>query len=142
MEIKRFAFLLICLLTACFSKTGTINMLMNQRKKTSAYLQTASHLNEEQKQAMKDHQPFIGMTFEEACLAMHLDRITVELSDIDIPLQAVFTANSVSYIIYFDGGTPNRVLEWSSLPDADAKEVLENLRKSQEHLHGPSLPQS
>lgn len=142
MEIKCFAILLICLLTACFSKTSTINMLMNQRKKISIYLQTANHLNEKQKQAMMDHQPFMGMTFEEVCLAMHLDDITVKLSEIDIPLQAVFTANNISYVIYFDGGTPNRILEWSSFPDGEAKEVLENLHKSQEHHLGSPLPQS
>ena len=125
--------IIILILTACASKLPSDTLLMSQ--KIFDYLQTASHLDEEQKQAMMNHQPFLGMTFEEASLSMRLVEITVEI--FDIPLQAVFTGNNINYVIYFDGGIPNRVLEWSSFTDKDVQEILEDLRERREKTIPP-----
>ena len=45
------------------------------------HLETAGHLNNAQRQAMEDGKPFIGMTFEEATLAMILVDSNVKLME-------------------------------------------------------------
>jgi hypothetical protein len=86
------------------------------------YLETATHLNEEQRNAMLDGRPFIGMTLGEAELAMTLLQRQVVLSG-EI-LQGKFRSmNGLIYIIAFDRGTPNRVVKWTSFTSEDMEEL-------------------
>lgn len=85
------------------------------------YLETAGHLNNAQRQAMEDGKPFIGMTYEEATLAMILVDLNAKF-DGKI-LKAEFKDRmSRSYVLYFDCGTPLRVKTWNTFTDEEVEE--------------------
>ena len=79
------------------------------------YLQTASHLNEKQKEQMALHRPFVGMTIDEANLAMRQESAKLILSG--KAMQAVYVGGSgVRYQLYFQGDPPS-VVNWTSVSD-------------------------
>lgn len=69
------------LLSACVSKDAA-ERSPEQRQRVESYLQTAAHLTPDQKQAMRQGRPFVGMTFAEADLAMRRHSPASELSHI------------------------------------------------------------
>ena len=79
------------------------------------YLRTADHLNEEQKEQMTRRRPFVGMTLEEANLAMRQESTKLILSG--KAMQAVYVGGSgVRYQLYFQGDPPS-VVNWTSVSD-------------------------
>jgi len=79
------------------------------------YLQTADHLNEKQKEQMTRRRPFVGMTLEEANLAMRQESTKLILSG--QAMQAVYVGVSgARYLLYFQGEPP-RVVNWTSVTD-------------------------
>ena len=76
------------------------------------YTQAADHLTESQKNAMINRQPFVGMTKEEADMAMYYEKSNVYGSGRTV--QAIYTGGwGVKYYLYFEGSPP-RVVEWQS----------------------------
>jgi hypothetical protein len=77
------------------------------------YLQTADHLNEKHKEQMTLRRPFVGMTLEEANLAMRQESTKLILSG--TAMQAVYVGGAgVRYQLYFQGEPP-RVINWTSV---------------------------
>jgi hypothetical protein len=99
-----------------------------------AYLRRASHLSESDRDALLARRPFVGMTLEEAELALVLeDRLaTVD----DRPILAVFgDGRGRRYTVRF-GGSPPAVRSWTPHPIAphEPRDVGERQR--------PPLPAS
>jgi hypothetical protein len=91
-------------------------------EKLDQYLQTADHLTEKQKKNMAARRPFIGMTIDEANLAMSQESTKLVLSG--KAMQAVYVGESgVRYNIYFQGD-PLRVADWSYFSE-DQMELLD-----------------
>ena len=93
-----------------------------QQKDLEHYLETANHLSEKQRQAMKEGRPFIGMTHEEANLSMiageRQDKLDGKL------LRGQFRNRAgQKYMLAFDCGSPNRVESWSAFTDAEVREL-------------------
>jgi hypothetical protein len=100
------------------------------------YLETAGRLNNAQRQAMEDGKPFVGMTYEEATLAMILVDLNVKFDGKS--LKAEFKDRmSRSYVLFFDDGTPRRVKTWSTFTD---KEVEEFSTFRDVHPRPPVIP--
>ena len=79
------------------------------------YLQTADHLNEKQKKEMSLHRPFVGMTINEANLAMRQESTKLILSG--EAMQAVYVGRSGARYQLFFQGDPPRVVDWTSVSD-------------------------
>jgi len=83
------------------------------------YLQTAGHLDAEQKKQMASRQPFVGMTLEEANLAMRKESTELKVSG--ATMQAVYVGGSgTRYYLYFEGEPP-RVVKWTAISDDEIK---------------------
>ena len=83
------------------------------------YLQTADHLDKEQKKQLARRQPFVGMTLEEANLAMRKESAELKVSG--ATMQAVYVGGSgTRYYLYFEGDPP-RVVKWTSISDDEIK---------------------
>jgi len=83
------------------------------------YLQTADHLDDEQKKQMESRQPFVGMTLDEANLAMSKE--STELNVFGAAMQAVYVGGSgARYYLYFEGDPP-RVVKWTAISDDEIK---------------------
>ena len=79
------------------------------------YLQSANHLDEKQKEDMALRRPFVGMTMDEANLAMRRESTKLILSG--KATQAVYVGGSgVRYQIYFQGEPP-KVVNWTAVSD-------------------------
>ena len=131
---------IVSLAIALVSCNGTISMReppdSAKQESIQQYLETAGHLNNAQRQAMEDGKPFVGMTFEEATLAMSLADLNVKF-DGKI-LKAEFKNRmSRSYVLFFDCGTPSRVKTWSAFTD---EEVEEFSTFRDVHPHPPVIP--
>jgi hypothetical protein len=74
-----------------------------------AYLAGASHLTAAQRESMRRHRPFEGMTLEEAGLAMQ--PVETEIVMGERVRQAVYAGGGTYYRLVFEG-TPERVVEW------------------------------
>lgn len=119
-----FAAALAVFLSACVRFGTHADLSTAQGRQLYDYLKTASHLTEEQKQAMIHLCPFIGMTMEEANLAMCPDHSTaVQMKNI---LQMNYTGGGgVNYTLFFDGGDPNRVVNGFFLSERELRELCE-----------------
>ncbi len=81
----------------------------------NVYLQTADHLNEKQKKEMSLRRPFVGMTIDEANLAMRQESTRLILSG--EAMQAVYVGRAgVRYKLFFRGDPP-KVVDWTSVSD-------------------------
>ena len=100
------------------------------------YLQKVAHLTDEQKTAMMNYEPFLGMTIGEARIAMR----QIEEPDITFnskALRAVFIGQrKTKYVLIFNLGTPNRVVEWTTFTDEEVKEIS----KPRDHRPNPLIP--
>jgi hypothetical protein len=93
-----------------------------QQERIQHYIRTAEHLNEDQRQAMKQGKPFIGMTYDEARMAMTL--VDWQGKFDGKILKARFKdSTSRLYVLFFDCGTPNRVKLWSAFTDEEVDEL-------------------
>ena len=86
------------------------------------YLETAEHLNEDQRQAIKHGKPFIGMTYKEARMAMTPVDWHGILNGKILKAQFNDRANR-RYVLIFDYGAPNRVKLWSVFAYREVKEL-------------------
>ncbi len=86
------------------------------------YLTTADHLSEEQRQAIKEGRPFIGMTEEEANLSMTESKVQATRDGKLLRAQFRDRAGR-EFKLEFDRGSPNRVLWWSGFTDAEVRDL-------------------
>jgi len=103
-----------------------LNERLNSERKARIqhYLQTAEHLDENQRQAIEQGLPFVGMTYEEATIAMTLVSRQGKLDG--RMLKAQFAGgNGRTFVLFFDCGTPNRVTAWSVFTDEEIEELTE-----------------
>jgi hypothetical protein len=83
------------------------------------YLETADNLNAEQKKQMASRRPFVGMTLEEANLAMRKEFAELKVSG--ATMQAVYVGGAgTRYYLYFEGEPP-RVVKWTAISDDEIK---------------------
>ncbi|MFT7224459.1 MAG: hypothetical protein ACI82Z_002016 [Cellvibrionaceae bacterium] len=78
--------------------------------------------NDNQQQAMIDGRPFVGMTDKEASTALTLVSWTLKLNGKILKAQFKDKA-SRHYVLFFDGGTPNRLKMWSAFTDEEVEEA-------------------
>ena len=85
------------------------------------YLETADHLNEDQRRAIREGKPFIGMTYDEVTMVM---TIVGKQADCDGKILKAEFENMASqrYLLFFDCGVPNRVKQWSAFTDVESEE--------------------
>ena len=69
-------------------------------------------------------EPFIGMTDKEATTVLTLVHWTLKFNGKILKAQVKDSANQ-HYILFFDGGTPNRLKMWSAFTDEEVKELTE-----------------
>ena len=75
------------------------------------YIKTADHLTDKQEKELARRRPFVGMTLDEANLAMHQESVDSVLSG--QAFRAVYVGESgIKYYLYFQGDPP-RVVNWS-----------------------------
>ncbi len=91
-----------------------------QKSQTVAnYIESADHLTEIQKTALKNGEPFIGMTVEEADILLCLKTSYITLDN--GLLYGVYNESSIGeYHVYFSGA-PLRVTFWSVFEFKDIK---------------------
>lgn len=90
---------------------------MPPQEQIESYLQSAAHLNEEQQTALRRHRPFVGMTLEEADLAMVKESSEITLGG--ETLNAVYRGRKgTRYHLVFQGDPPVLV-DWSYFSAAD-----------------------
>jgi hypothetical protein len=122
MDHSIFIVSLAIILVSC---NGTMSMReptdSAKQESIQQYLETAGHLNNAQRQAMEDGKPFVGMTYEEATLAMILVDLNVKF-DGKILKSKFKDRMSRSYVLFFDCGTPSRVKRWSAFTDEEVEE--------------------
>ena len=95
-----------------------------QKERIQHYLQKAEHLDGDQRRAMNQGIPFVGMTYEEATIAMTL--VSWQGKVDGRVLKAQFAGGSGrTYVLFFDCGTPNRVMAWSVFTDEEIEELTE-----------------
>ena len=89
------------------------------KEELERYIQRADHLSEAQKKQMARRRPFVGMTIDEANLAMHK-----ESTDLVVPgaaFRVVYVGDAgVRYYLYFHG-KPARVVDWSYFSGEEIK---------------------
>ena len=135
---KLIPLLLLPLLCSCIANNPFINTKKAQEhdQQIHTYIQKADHLTDKQKAAMKNYEPFIGMTIEEARIAME------QIGEPDISFnskvfQAVFRGQQkTKYVLIFDLGSPNRVMEWTVF----TKEEIEEISQPKDHQPNPYTP--
>lgn len=93
----------------------------SKQEQIEQYLETTEHLNEDQRQAMRDGTPFTGMTYEEVTMVM---TIVGKQADCDGKILKAEFENMASqrYLLFFDCGVPNRVKQWSAFTDVESEE--------------------
>ncbi len=83
------------------------------------YLETVDHRDDRQKVAITSGRPFVGMTVEEADLAMNQERCDGTLDG--NPIHAIYRGgDGARYYLYFEGELL-RVVSWSSYPHDEIK---------------------
>jgi hypothetical protein len=117
------AALVVCL--SCAGGTlggGQPESEASRRDRLEAYLAGATDLTPEQRQSMRRHQPFRGMTVEQARLAMEsVDSFVVD----GRVRQATFVGGEgIHYRIVFEGD-PARAVDWTSAPEVELREPEE-----------------
>ncbi|MCP4697838.1 MAG: hypothetical protein GY862_13445 [Gammaproteobacteria bacterium] len=121
-----FAAALAGLLAACASQPrygSAADIAAGKGKNIHAYLQTAEHLTKEQKTSMMKRRPFIGMTMEEAGLAMERGKSGVSTGGKTSPI--VYTGGwGVQYSLFFGNSVPRRVENFWSISDKEVKELI------------------
>ena len=71
---------------------------------------------------MREGRPFVGMTYEEANLAMSLVEVQVEFGG--SVLQASFQGSGRrEYVVVFDCAEPNRVKDWSEFSRSEVESM-------------------
>ncbi len=103
----------------CASSPEEAKIALPAKEELERYIQTADHLSEAQKRQMARRRPFVGMTIDEANLAMHK-----ESTDLVVPgaaFRAVYVGDAgVRYYLYFHG-KPARVVDWSYFSGEEIK---------------------
>jgi hypothetical protein len=90
------------------------------------YVESVDHLTEDQKKAMLNEQPFIGMTSDEAAMAMNFQNALVTL-DGNILYGIYLDSDNTKYHVYFSGIIPE-VSFWSVFEFKDIELVdIENV---------------
>ncbi len=86
------------------------------------YLQQATHLSAEQRTAMQQGQPFIGMTLAEADLAM--ERVKESEQRLGEQIKLVYhTGGANYYTVFFAGHEPSRIVEYLFMSDRDLEQL-------------------
>ena len=100
-----------CLLLVCCASGADVSTGAPTREAELAeYLASAAHLSAEQRSLLERHQPFEGMTLEEATLAMV--PLETEMAVGERVRQATFVGGGgVGYRVVFEGD-PERVVDW------------------------------
>jgi len=135
---KLIPLILLTLLCSCISKNlfSTLEKTKKRDQQIFEYIQKANHLTDKQKAAMKNYEPFIGMTIDEARIAME------QIGEPDISFnskvfQAVFRGQQkTKYVLIFNLGTPNRVMEWTVF----SKEEVKEISQPRDHRPKPAIP--
>ena len=97
--------------SSCASSPKQSKISLPPQERLDRYLRTADHLTDKQKKELARRRPFVGMTMDEANLAMHQESIGSGLSG--KAFRAVYVGESgVKYYLYFQGD-PLRVVNWS-----------------------------
>jgi len=110
---------LLCGFNGCATPPEESERALPPRADLERYLQSADHLDDEQKKQMASRRPFIGMTLEEANLAMRKESAELHVSG--AIMQAVYVGGSgTRYYLYFEGDPP-RVVKWTAISDDEMK---------------------
>lgn len=97
-----------------------------RRSSIELYLQTVDGMSEADQAAMREGRPFVGMTYEEAELAMRLIEVQIRI-DGNV-LQSRFQGpEGQGYTVFFDCADPNRVKDWTVFTDSEV-EALSDFR--------------
>ena len=100
----------------CASFSEQSKIALPPKERLDRYLQTADHLTEKQKKDLARRRPFVGMTLEEANLAMNQESVDSALSG--KAFRAVYVGDAgVKYWLQL--GTPPRVANWSQFSRDD-----------------------
>ena len=113
----------------CASSPEGSKISLPSQERLDNYIQTANHLTEEQKKKLARRRPFVGMTMEEANLAMYRESTDAVLSG--KAFRAVYIGDAgIRYYLEFQGDPP-RVVNWSQF-SRDQIELMdpEKLRPS------------
>jgi len=95
----------------CASSPGQSKISLPSQERLNNYIQTADHLTEKQKKDLARRRPFVGMTLEEANLAMYRESTDAVLSG--KAFRAVYVGDAgIRYYLDFQGDPP-RVVNWS-----------------------------
>ena len=121
--------------THSFIKNEEYQTIQNEKLQTiNNYIKSSEHLSGTQKKAMLNEKPFIGMTNEEAGIAMQLKNSLVTLNG-NILHGIYLDSSNNKYHVYFSGITPV-VSFWSILDFENVKLTdVEDLRPHSP-LHG------
>ena len=138
MNNKLITLIILSLLCSCISKSPFVNTgkAKEHDEQIYEYLQKADHLTDEQKAAMKNYEPFIEMSIDEARIAME------QIGEPDITFnskafQAVFIGQyKTKYVLIFNLGAPNRVVEWTVFSGEDVREISQ----PRDHRPKPTIP--
>ena len=116
------ALLLSSLLLACggcASSPEQAKTALPAKEELERYIRTADHLSEAQKKQMVRRRPFVGMTIDEANLAMQ--KASTDLVVPGAAFRAVYVGDAgVRYYLYFHG-KPSRVVDWSYFSGEEIK---------------------
>lgn len=112
--------ILIAFCSLSFTSSCAYTPIIDTRLKTiNEYIETADHLSETQKNALRDEKPFVGMTQHEAELTLGLQTSFVSLND-DVLYGVYSDSGKTEYHVYFTG-SPAKVNFWSLFTKEDAK---------------------
>jgi hypothetical protein len=101
----------------CTSTPEQSRLTLPPQEQLDKYIQTADHLTDKQKKDLARRRPFVGMTLEEANLAMYRESVDPVLSR--QAFRAVYVGEAgVKYYLYFQGEPP-RVANWSQFSRDD-----------------------
>lgn len=114
--------LVTLLLAACSASVQKTNEVADTRESLDDYIDSVDHLSVDQQKAMRDGKPFVGMTLEEANKSMSYVKSRASLNG-DV-LEAEFqNQHGLTYVLFFDCGTPNRVSDWSMFKREDVEQI-------------------
>lgn len=95
----------------CVSSPERSKISLPPQERLNSYIQTADHLTDRQKKDLARRRPFVGMTLEEANLAMYQESTNTVLSG--KAFRAVYIGDAgIRYYLEFQGDPP-RVVNWS-----------------------------
>lgn len=112
----------------CFVACTTHPLNSRDPKQVAAlqtYLQQVTHLSAEQRSAMQQGQPFIGMTLTEANLAM--ERVAASEQRLGEQIKVVYhTGGANYYTVFFSGHEPIRIVEYLFMSDRELDQLWRN----------------